>query len=56
LVIKASYGKSSLNALAFLRKALKMCTNKPLLIVDKGPWYRWEFERLGLSIGMRCSV
>jgi len=29
-----------------------MCTNKPLVIVDKGPWYRWAFE----SIGMRNRV
>jgi transposase-like protein len=47
LALKASYGRSSLNALTFLKKALKMCTNKPL--VDKGPWYRWAFERLGLE-------
>jgi transposase-like protein len=40
LALEASYGRSSLNA-------LKMCTNKPL--VDKGPWYRWAFERLGLE-------
>jgi transposase-like protein len=26
-----------------------MCTNKPLVIVDKGSWYRWAFERLGLE-------
>jgi transposase-like protein len=36
-------------ASAFLRKALRMCTDKPLVIVDKGPWYRWAFERLGLE-------
>ena len=30
LAIEASYGRSSLNA-------LKMCTNKPLVLVDKGP-------------------
>jgi putative transposase len=42
--LEASYGRSSLNALSFLKKALKMCTNKPLVIVDKGPWYRWAFE------------
>jgi transposase-like protein len=52
LALEASYGRSSLNALAFLKKALRMCTNKPLVIVDKGPWYRWAFE----SIGMRGSV
>jgi transposase-like protein len=26
-----------------------MCTNKPLVVVDKGPRYRWAFERLGLE-------
>jgi transposase-like protein len=31
LALEASYGRSSLNALAFLKKALKMCTNKPLV-------------------------
>jgi transposase-like protein len=61
LALEASYGRSSLNALAFLKKALKMRTNKPLVIVDKGPWYRWAFERLGLEyrherFGMRNRV
>jgi putative transposase len=61
LALEASYGRSSLNALAFLKKALKMCTNKPLVIVDRGPWYRWAFERLGLEyryerFGMRNRV
>jgi transposase-like protein len=49
LALEASYGRSSLNALAFLKKALKMCTNRPLVLVDRGPWYRWAFERLGLE-------
>jgi transposase-like protein len=61
LVLEASYGRSSLNALSFLKKALRMCTNKPLVLVDKGPWYRWAFERLGLEyrherFGMRNRV
>jgi putative transposase len=56
LALEASYGRSSLNALSFL-----MCINKPLVIVDKGPWYRWAFERLGLEyrherFGMRNRV
>jgi transposase-like protein len=54
LALEASYGRSSLNALSFL-----MCTNKPL--VDKGPWYRWAFERLRIEyryerFGMRNRV
>ena len=61
LALEASYGRSSLNALAFLKKALRMCTNKPLVIVNRGPWYRWAFERLGLEyryerFGMRNRV
>jgi transposase-like protein len=61
LALEASYGMSSLNALAFLRKALRMCNNKPLVIVDRGPWYRWALERLGLEyrherFDMRNSV
>jgi transposase-like protein len=49
LALEASYGRSSLNALALLKKALRMCTNKPLVLVDRGPWYRWALERLGLE-------
>jgi transposase-like protein len=61
LALEAYYGRSSLNALAFLKKALRMCTNKPLVLVDKGPWYRWAFERLGLEyrherLGIRNRV
>jgi putative transposase len=61
LALEASYGRSCLNALSFLKKALRICTNKPLVIVDKGPWYRWAFERLGLEyrherFGMRNRV
>jgi transposase-like protein len=44
LALEASYGRSCLNALNFLKK----CLNKPKVIVDKGPWYRWGLERLGL--------
>ena len=61
LVLEASYGRSSLNALAFLKKALRMCINKPLVLVDRGPWYRWALERLGLEymhekFGMRNRI
>jgi transposase-like protein len=49
LALEASYGRSSLNTLSFLKKALRMCTNKPLVIVDKGPWYPWALRRLGLE-------
>ena len=44
-----SYGRSCLNTITFLKKALKLCGKKPLVIVDRGPWYRWALERLGLE-------
>ena len=50
LALEASYGRSSLNALAFLKKASRMCINKPLVLVDRGPWYRWVLERLRLEV------
>jgi putative transposase len=61
LALEASYGRSSLNASAFLKKTLRVCKNKPMVIVDRGPWYRWAFERLGLEyrherFGMRNKV
>ena len=39
----------------------KLCINKPLVIVDKSPWYRWALERLGLEyrherLGLRNRV
>ena len=35
--------------LTFLKKALKLCSNKPMVIVDRGPWYRWALDRLGVE-------
>ena len=29
--------------------ALKLCSNKPMVIIDRGPWYRWALDRLGLE-------
>jgi len=57
LAIDASYQRSALNAYIFLKK----CSNKPLVLVDGGPWYPWALERLGLQyiregFGVRSSV
>ena len=35
-------------AMKFLMIVLDRCISKPLIIVDRGPWYRWALERLGL--------
>ena len=28
---------------------LKSCENRPLMVVDRGPWYPWALRRLGLE-------
>ncbi|MGC9075697.1 MAG: DDE-type integrase/transposase/recombinase [Conexivisphaera sp.] len=49
LAMEATWSRSSLHALLFLRKVLGRCTNKPLFVADRGPWYGWAFRSLGLS-------
>jgi transposase-like protein len=49
LAIYASWSRSMIVALKFIRMVLDKCLNKPLIIVDRGPWYRWALERLGLE-------
>jgi transposase-like protein len=49
LAIYASRSRNMLIALKFLRIVLDRCLNKPLIIADRGPWYRWALERLGLK-------
>jgi transposase-like protein len=61
LAIYASWNRNILIAMKFLRIVLDRCLNKPLIIVDRGPWYRWALERLGLkyryqTFGLRNAV
>lgn len=61
LAIRASRTGSSLDAYIFLRKVLRTCMGKPLILVDKGPWYPWALNRLGLrwehvTFGMRNRI
>ena len=61
LAIWASEGRSSFHAYVFLREVLKYCENKPEVVVDKGFWYKWALQRLGLkyeheTFGRRNSV
>ncbi|MEM4006684.1 MAG: DDE-type integrase/transposase/recombinase, partial [Nitrososphaerota archaeon] len=49
LALEASYCRSCLNTLKFIKKLLKLCTNKPKIIVGRGPWYIWALQRLGLE-------
>jgi transposase-like protein len=47
LAVYASRGIPSV--IKFLRKVLDSCEGKPLIVVDRGPWYRWALDRLGIT-------
>jgi len=49
LACRVSWTRSIMQAEVFLRKALEACTNKPLILVDKGPWYPEALRSLGLK-------
>jgi len=40
LAVYASWSRNMLIAMRFLKIVLDRCINKPLIMVDKGPWYR----------------
>jgi len=37
LAVYVSRGRSMLNALIFLKRVLKACESKPVIVVDRGP-------------------
>jgi transposase-like protein len=49
LALYASKGRGIPSAIKFLRKVLDSCEGKPVIVVDRGPWYRWALERLGIT-------
>ncbi|NIQ04615.1 MAG: IS6 family transposase [Candidatus Korarchaeota archaeon] len=49
LAVDASWQRSIMNAEHVLKKALRSCLNKPLILVDKGPWYLDALMSLKLS-------
>ena len=49
LAIYASWSRNMIVAMKFTRIALDRCLDKPLIIVDRGPWYRWALDRLGVE-------
>jgi putative transposase len=48
LAVYSSYYRSSINTMAFVRKVLDACTNKPVVLVDGGPWYPWALDAMGV--------
>ena len=49
LAVHLSTTRTAFDAIYFLRLVLETCDNKPLILVDRGPWYRWALKRLGLD-------
>ncbi len=48
LALKATATKGELDAILFLKEALRYCTNRPIILVDHGPWHPPALEHLGL--------
>lgn len=46
LHVDVSPGRSSLDALLFLKEVLTRCRGRPLVRADRGPWYDWPLELL----------
>jgi transposase-like protein len=49
VAVYASQSRNLLIAMKFMRIVLDRCLNKPMIIIDRDPWYRWALERLGLK-------
>ncbi len=49
LSLKASFTRGELDSILFLRDVLQYCTGeRPIVLVDHGPWYPPALEHLGL--------
>ncbi|MCP8309310.1 MAG: IS6 family transposase [archaeon] len=48
LAFRCSFTRSYLDAELFLKDVLQYCMNRPLFLVEKGPWYPYALKNLGL--------
>jgi transposase-like protein len=51
LAVYASYQRSIINTIVFMKKVLETCTDgsKPVVLVDGGPWYPWALNEMGFK-------
>ncbi|MBT0160637.1 IS6 family transposase [Candidatus Bathyarchaeota archaeon A05DMB-2] len=49
LACRFSWQRKLMQAEAFLRRVLETCSNKPLISVDRGPWYPDALRSLNLK-------
>jgi len=48
LAVYLSPARSHFDTLRFLKRMMRYCSNKPLVLIDRGPWYPWALDRYGL--------
>jgi transposase-like protein len=48
LSIYLSASRSGFDTYRFLRMMIEHCSNKPLVLADRGLWYSWALERCSL--------
>ncbi len=48
LAVHISTTRTSLDAIYFPEKDFGILHGKPLILVDRRPWYRWTLQKLGL--------
>jgi len=46
LAVYASYYRSSINTIVFVKRVLDTCVGTPVVLVDGGPWYPWALDRM----------
>jgi len=61
LAVYASYYRSHINTIVFVRRVLDTCVNKPVVLVDGGPWYPWPLNAMGvrwlhITFGYRNTI
>ncbi|MEM1544910.1 MAG: hypothetical protein QXP91_00460 [Candidatus Methanomethylicia archaeon] len=49
LAIRVLWQRSILDTDLFLKEVLNACLNKPLILVDRGPWYPEALRFYGLQ-------
>lgn len=49
LLVWKTQGRGGLEALLFMKAVLRRCRGKPFVMVDKGSWYPWALDTLGLE-------
>jgi putative transposase len=47
--VAVSQGRSSVEAMGFVKGVVALCDNRPVIHVDRGVWYPWPLEALGLD-------